>query len=455
VTNAAARLAVTVPRRRRRQRRGGARRGLAELWSRPNFRLGAVLFATALVLRVTFVTAVSQSSIFALDDQFFYHTAAAQITLGHGFATAGEIPTAQEPPGYAFALAGVYELFGVDRDAGELFNALLGAITVPLLFFLVLRVVGPRAAVFAGGALAVMPGQIYFADALLSETLYTFVLVGFFVLTLTLRPRGRFFLLLGVAAGLGALTRGEGLILLAVPLAMWWEAVNFRTLARRMAWLIVGVALVIVPWTIRNVSEMHAFVPVSLNLGPTMWSGHNPRANGGAVYPGVEQYAQFSNLRGVRREVKYLTYLRGQAVDYMVSHPLRELELIPLKFLSLNRGDSRVIPVWLAKTRRIGGVFPPAVGTQAAIRLGVLADFAYYSLVAAFLASLLVFRKRLWADRVMRAALVYISLAVILYSFILYGNFRYRMPLETLMLLVAAPLASRLWQLRRAESRAG
>ena len=83
----------------------------------------------------------------------------------------------------------------------------------------------------------------------------------------------------------------------------------------------------------------------------------------------------------------------------------------------------------------------------------MIADFAYYALLAAFLTSILVFRRRLWADPVMRAALVYIAAIVVLYSFVLYGNFRYRMPSEPLMLLVAAPLVSKVRQLRRAQAR--
>jgi hypothetical protein len=40
------------------------------------------------------------------------------------------------------------------------------------------------------------------------------------------------------------------------------------------------------------------------------------------------------------------------------------------------------------------------------------------------------------------------ALSAFLYGFVFYGNFRYRAPLEPLMILLAAPVLVRLWDVR-------
>ncbi len=43
-----------------------------------------------------------------------------------------------------------------------------------------------------------------------------------------------------------------------------------------------------------------------------------------------------------------------------------------------------------------------------------------------------------------------IGISVVLYGFVFYGNFRYRMPLEPLMILLATPLLTAAWRGRAA-----
>jgi 4-amino-4-deoxy-L-arabinose transferase-like glycosyltransferase len=83
-------------------------------------------------------------------------------------------------------------------------------------------------------------------------------------------PSPNRFVALGLVLGLSALTRAEGLLLsliLVVPLA-----VSFRKLPRKRRALLAAVGigmsvLVVVPWTVRNAARLHAFVPISNNIG--------------------------------------------------------------------------------------------------------------------------------------------------------------------------------------------
>ena len=241
------------------------------IWGVWHAHSAAVLFALALALRLTFVLAVDQKP-YALDDQALYSAGAAQLVAGHGFSTVGGLPTAAEPPGFGFALAAVYQIFGFYRVGGEVLNAVLGALTVPLVYFIVLRTVGRRAARVAGLVMAVLPGQIYFCDALLSESLYTFILVSFFALAIRLPNRRRSYVVLGLVAGLGMLTRGEGFLLLAVTTS---PAVGRDHRPRTLfaVWMVAERR----PGA-REPSQRRWCRSFRFDELGRQWSGHNPRA---------------------------------------------------------------------------------------------------------------------------------------------------------------------------------
>ena len=57
--------------------------------------------------------------------------------------------------------------------------------------------------------------------------------------------------------------------------------------------------------------------------------------------------------------------------------------------------------------------------------------------------------RELWRRPASRAAIVVIALALVLYGFVFYGNFRYRLPLEPLMILLAVSLLAPVWEARR------
>ncbi|MGH2803068.1 MAG: hypothetical protein ACRDL4_08490, partial [Thermoleophilaceae bacterium] len=261
---------------------------------------------------------------------------------------------------------------------------------------------------------------------------------------------------IGVAVGVAALTRGEGLLLLAVPPVVWWGTLARRELLLRTAVTTLAAVLAIAPWTIRNAFVVDAFVPVSTNSAQTFWAGHNPTANGGATYARGEIYAELQDLPPERFEVEQARLLRREALEYMVENPLRELSLIPRKLLYLNIGDSRAIQAGSTLSERAAsgapvtaGITPVIVPTSnTAVLLGVVADVAWYGLLALFVVSLVLMWPVLWRNPLGRAGIALTAISLVLYGFVLYGNFRYRMPLQPVMILLAAPLVSRVWAQR-------
>ncbi len=172
-----------------------------------------------------------------------------------------------------------------------------------------------------------------------------------------------------------------------------------------------------------------------------MIDGHNPRASGGFT-----NYATYDSFGDdiVKREINSSKHFRDEALEYMIRHPVRELELIPLKLIHMNEGDGAV----LAEVNSAGiGDEPPLKRTDE-IRLRVAANVGYYGLVTLTVISVALLRRDLWRRPITRAALVAIITSLVLYGFLFYGAYRYRFPIEPLMILVAAPLVTRVWRAR-------
>jgi 4-amino-4-deoxy-L-arabinose transferase-like glycosyltransferase len=402
--------------------------------------LGA--FIVALVLRVGFVLLVRRDG-FVVNDALIYHQTAESIATGQGFGHSFARPTSQWPPGYSYVLAAVYWVVGVRPLAGELVNALLGALTVVMLYVVARRVFDRTVAIVAALALAVMPGPIMYTDVLIAETLFTFVFMMFFVVMAYSRPTAGWAIAVGVVIGLGALVRGEALTWALVPIVMWWRIVPWRTVALRTATIGIVIVAVLTPWTIRNAQQVGSFVPLATNSSATLWVGHNPDATGAQTYPPPEFYDRFGT-EAPGRELESARYMRREALRYMVNHPVHELQLIPLKILYLNRGDSNALQ-WV-NVQPDGTAMSPLT----AERVGLVADIAYYVVLTMLLASIIVLGQPLWRHPVMKGVLTSLLTALFLFGFLYYGNYRYRIPYTPLMVLVASVFATAIWRRRSA-----
>ena len=404
------------------------------------------LFGVALIIRVWFALSVGQTSTSVLSDTTVYQAIATNLAHNHGYGGITGQPTAEFPPGYPLLLSLVFRVFGVHPTAGALVNAFLGAATVPMLYFAARITLGRAEAVFAGIAMTLLFSQVIYADLLLSETLFTFLVVSVLALLAVLdgrKPRSA--VLLGCVIGLANLTRGAGVVIIVVPLAMWWREVPRRLLLRQGLVMMGVVVLFAIPWTIRNEIDMHAFVPGSTDLGVTLWAGHSPQAYGGPLIPSQQLLSSIHRQPSTPQyELAEDHLLRSKALSWMASHPLDELRLIPLKLLALVSGDGLAVSNWLAEQGA-----KPLLSSNAQGRFKVLANIGGYTVLITFLASLAVFGKALWRRRpILRGALLFLAVSAVLYGFVFFGGFRYFAVLEPFMLLVAAPLVARLWSLR-------
>jgi 4-amino-4-deoxy-L-arabinose transferase-like glycosyltransferase len=411
------------------------------------FRWGPHLaaFALALVLRVAWVLWVDRTA-FVLNDTLMYHTNAQSIVAGDGFQPPWGGVSAQWPPGYSLVLAGVYAVAGVRPQAGEVFNAFVGAMGVVLLTMLVERIVNRRTAIVAGLALAVLPGPIMWTDVLVSETLFTTMFIGVFVLLAYAKPTPVWLVSIGLLIGLGANVRGEAMVWGLLPIVFFWPTSTRPELGKRVGLIAVVAIATLIPWTVRNAVVMDEFVPSGTNASHTLWAGHNPAATGGQVYPPPGYEDRFSS-ESPARELESSKALRSEALEFMFTNPARELELIPLKLIHLNRGDSYIFD-WV---NAVPPGFAPPVSAINVERIGVLADATYFALLAFAAFGSAVLGRRFWRQPVMRCVAASFATALFLYGFLYYGNYRYRLAYEPLMIVVAATFVTHVWSQRNEE----
>lgn len=417
---------------------------LERLAARPDARFVVAITGIALLLRLILIITVERDG-FAFNDMFFYHSVASMLADGKGFNTLDGRPFAQWPPGYPLLLSFVYRLTGKEPVAAECFNALLGAAAVPLIYATALKAFGSVEAKFCAIAMALLPGQIYFADTVLSEPLFVLLIIALLWLIATREPTRKTSIFIGLVIGFSILTRGEGPLMLFMPLAAWWPKLERKVLLERMAIILGVAALCVVPWTIRNYTVFHQMIPVSTNFGSTFWAAHNPTANGEQSYPGPADLAAAGPTSARDYQIKQSEVLRKQANDWILAHPFEDLALVPWRILGLTKGDSGAIYFWVNKVAK----GPKPLSPEWSNRLGAIGDLGWYMLLTAFIASIAVFGRSMMRNSVLRAIAAYLAISLLLFGFILFGQFRYHIPIEPMMVLATAPLVAQLAAIRR------
>jgi 4-amino-4-deoxy-L-arabinose transferase-like glycosyltransferase len=190
-----------------------------------------------------------------------------------------------QAPLYAWFLGVVRVLFGERILAAYLAQALLGALACAVLASAGAALLSPRAGLLAGVLLALYPPAIFFDGILQKESLAVVLCCGLLWclsrLEARIGPRPRTALLLGALLGLLALTRENTMVW--IPLLAVWLLVQGhgrRAAALRACALTAGVLLVLLPVALRNYAVGRELVLATSNLGPNLYIGNGPDADG-------------------------------------------------------------------------------------------------------------------------------------------------------------------------------
>jgi 4-amino-4-deoxy-L-arabinose transferase-like glycosyltransferase len=236
-----------------------------------------------------------------------------------------QVQTAYRPPGLPYLLAGVHWLFGGALPTDRTVQVVVGTVLVALVGVVARQVWDRRTALVAMTLAALSPALVLFGASVITEPLYATLEVAAIAGALQARRAGArghvlaWALLAGVLAGLAALTRPEGLLVVPAIALIAWRADWRAALA-----VVAAAAVAISPWTIRNAEKLHAFVPVSTEAGNTLagmyndvaWHKHarwqDPRLS--HLYTSVRRANQLS-------EAGNDSGLRDAALHWVLRHP--------------------------------------------------------------------------------------------------------------------------------------
>jgi len=242
----------------------------------------AIIFVVALTLRLIPVWLTLDVGI-ALDDMFQYDALAESIRLGQGYTWYGGIPTAFRAPLYPLFLAIIYSLFGHQFLAVRIIQAIMGASLPLVLYVLAQRVFDDRVARIASWVVVFYPMFLLYPLGLVTENLF-FLLVPLavlYVLKAIDTSRGSYYLLAGLLLGLSILTRSviSGFALLILPW-LWHYVSNKREALKNWGLILLPVAVLTVPWSIRNSLLYGQFAFVESSLGFNLYLGYHPDGTG-------------------------------------------------------------------------------------------------------------------------------------------------------------------------------
>lgn len=290
----------------------------------------AAIAAAGLAVRVAYTLLIAKDTS-GIGDFFFYHGQANLLAEGKGFVhplfyVEGIVaPSAEHPPLWPMVLSVTSWLGGTGFEAHRVTGCVLGTLVIVVVGLLGRRAGDDRAGLLAAGIAAVYPTLVAADGSLMSETLYGLIVGVAMLVALRLadRPGVLPALVLGVLIGLSALTRAEGLlflVLLALPACLVRRrALGTGRALAAVAVACVGAALVIAPWTLRNLDAFDQPVLISVN-DSTVLAGANCDQSYSGPDTGFWILGCLAERKPGGNEAKQAEIWREQGTDYIRDH---------------------------------------------------------------------------------------------------------------------------------------
>lgn len=377
-----------------------------------------------------------------------------------GRFASGDLPGVLFPPGYSFLLMPAVLLLGVTRWTFFITNlALLLGAAIGFRAILMKAGVALRSANLFSLLVAVYPNHLFSLLTPMSDVPFSLAaLLAFsFLMLYGIFPDRRVFLVAsGLSAGAMCLIRGNGLMLLPA-LALGFLLISAPTLWTRLfrGIAVVGLALlVILPWTIRNYGVTGKFIPVSANVGINIAIGNNPYQ-----LTGWNRYVDSlcttaggpgSVINGEWNEAQRDSVLLHMGWSFIAGHPTATAWLALTKVASALKADTYSFGIlstytnlpYLTLSRVVDEQLPAKANVaghmvyQTMIRSAIVTTNLLYYLLLATGAGILLRRDAM--PRHMRGAVLVAVCAVALMIGLTFDQSRYKEPLSTVLILVAA-----------------
>lgn len=393
------------------------------------------ILAVALVLRVGAAVAV-QHYLDGIPDRNFlipgdakgYWQLAQEIAAGEEYAIHDPPRRIMRMPGFPALLA----LAGGNFYFARLMLAVVGTVACGLAYLLGRELIDETAGLFAAAITAVTPSMIVFSVLILSETAFAAtMMLSLLLMARLLRTEKHGFLmgaLTGIAVALACYMRPSWL-LFGPAFAVFLVARQPRS---RSAWLTsaaipAGMTIALLPWAIRNDRVCGKPIVTTLWVGPSLYDGLNPNANG-------DSDMTFFN--------------RDRLLDTMTEYDVdRHYRRLAWEFVRENPG--RAVELGVVKLGRFWSPWPNA----AQFRNGwIIAGTTVFFLLMMLPAVLGAWRmRRHWGKLLLTAGPVLYFSAI---HAVFVGSIRYRLPAEyALCVLTGLGLSAAWGALRKSGNR--
>jgi 4-amino-4-deoxy-L-arabinose transferase-like glycosyltransferase len=358
---------------------------------------------------------------------------AAAIAEGRGFSS--PLPmmrtgaTAWLAPVYPYVLAGIFILFGVysylSNVVIHIFDITCSAFTCWPIAAMATRAFGKKTGTAAAWLWVFLPTAIFYPVVWVWDTALTGLWMAILIAAaLQLRGSDRTSWWIGYGAlwSAGAMIN-PSLISVLPFVALWalWPTRKQLRLAFKLASAAGLVfALGVVPWTVRNYTVFHQFIPLRSNFGLELWLGNNPSVPDSWtpwLHPTNDQTEAIKYVR--MTEVPYMAEKEREALAFIRSHPVDTARFILHRFADH----------WLGVSDTPADFWPTAPWY---LRI-VLINNCMFALLA-WTGALLACRTRNPAAYPLGMVMLIFPVAF----YLTHTSLRYRLPMEPIMQVLAA-----------------
>lgn len=243
----------------------------------------------------------------------------------------GKTPTAFQPPGYPFVL------FFLSYASSSLTflrfcNYIFLSLAIALLFWMLNKEEGSLAAAFGAILASFYPLFFYSAGTFYPQILCSTLFLSLFALILTMGQGGWWKeLIIGLLLGALMLVSPSFLLYLPIWTAYPWFT-QLQKKCRASVLLVVGCALIVGCWTLRNERTFERFVLISTNSGVNLLLGNSENTTPqSGVNVDIDKYV---NVGKNMNEFDQDIYYENEAIQWIKEHPKKAFKLYVAKVLN-------------------------------------------------------------------------------------------------------------------------
>lgn len=284
-----------------------------------NYILMAI-FLLALIARLVFAL---QSNNIPSSDAYVYDTLGVSLAEGRGYIDNNGSAHSFYPPAYPVFLSLIYKIFGHSYIYVRIIQSMLGAFSCVLIYLIGKRIYSAFSGVLAGFISAMYLPFIKSAGLLLTESVFTFILLAAtFYLVKIQREKDRFrsYAVCGLLLGISALTKTMMLFFPLFIVPVFFKKDGYLPVFKKHFLILLFFGFSLLPWVIRNYHIYHKVMPTTTAAGLGLYSSYRP-ANGvfGTLAspddPVMIEAAQFSS------PVLRSDFLIKKTKDFIIANP--------------------------------------------------------------------------------------------------------------------------------------